>query len=92
LGNVSRRETTAILSLATYFVLRSSLMYVDVWSQVARRQRVVNLIETLWKLRLIDKNPALMLHVSYYKVSNVIFKQLLKAKVRLTALLWRIRR
>jgi len=67
-------------------------MYVDVWSQVARRQRVVNLIETLWKLRLIDKNPALMLHVAYYKVSNVVFKQLLKAKVRLTALLWRIRK
>jgi hypothetical protein len=67
-------------------------MYVDFWSHIARRQREVNLIEKLWKLKLIDKKPALMLRVTYYKASNAILKQVLKAKVYLTALLWRVRK
>lgn len=67
-------------------------MYVDVWSRVAQRQREINRIEKLWKLKLIDRNPALILLVAYYKVSNAIIKELLTAKVRLTALLWRVRK
>jgi len=65
-------------------------MYVDVWSHVARRQREVNRIEKLWKLKLIAQSPQLRLLVAYYKVSNAILKQLLKAKVRFTALLRRV--
>jgi len=86
-------ETTAILSLPTYVSLdkvESSRMYVDVWSHVARRQREINHIEELSKLKLIEWSPTLKLLVTYYKVSNAILKQLLKAKVRLTALLWRV--
>jgi len=88
-----RFETTAILSLPTYVSLdkvESSRMYVDVWSHVARRQREINHIEELSKLKLIKWSPTLKLLVAYYKVSNAILKQLLKAKVRLTALLWRV--
>jgi len=65
---------------------------VDVWSHVARRQRKVNQIEKLWRLKLVERSPALMLLVVYYRTSNAILKQLLKAKVRLTALLWRVRK
>ncbi len=64
-------------------------MYVDVWSHVARRQREINKIESLWKLKLIKRSPTLKLLVAYYKVSNAILKKLLKAKVYLTALLRR---
>jgi len=65
-------------------------MYVDVWLHVARRERKVNHIEKLWKLKLIKRSPTLTLLVAYYKVSNAVLKQLLKAKVYLTALLKRV--
>jgi hypothetical protein len=65
-------------------------MYVDVWYQVAQRQRKVEQIEKLWKMKLIERSTKLKLLVTYYKVSNVILKQLLKTKVYLTALLRRI--
>jgi hypothetical protein len=65
-------------------------MYVDVWSQVAHRQRKVEQIEKLWKMKLIERSTGLKLLVAYYKVSNAILKQLLKTKVYLTALLRRI--
>jgi len=63
---------------------------VDVWSHVARHERRVNQIEKLLKLRLIERSPRLTLLVAYYRVSNTILKQLLKIKVRLTALFRRI--
>jgi len=65
-------------------------MYVDVWSVVARRQRKVDKIETLWKTKLIRRSPKLTLLVAYYKVSNATLKQLLKAKVQATSLFRRI--
>ncbi len=65
-------------------------MYVDVWSHVARREREINKIKKLWKLKLIDKKPTLMARVTYYRISNTILKQLLKTKIHLTALLWRV--
>jgi len=65
-------------------------MYVDVWSHVAQRQRKVNQIEKLWKLKLIKRSPTLTLLVAYYKVSNALLKQLLKTRVCLTALLRRV--
>jgi len=67
-------------------------MYVDVWSAVARRQIKADKIETLWKTKLIKRSPELMLLVAYYRVSNAIVKQLLKAKVQVTSLLRRIRK
>jgi len=65
-------------------------MYVDVWVHVAQRQREINLIEKLWKLKLIERSPALKLLVAYYKVSNATLKKLMTIKVRSTALLRRI--
>lgn len=65
-------------------------MYVDVWMHVARRERELNKIETLSKLKLIKWSPKLKLVVTYYKASNAILKELLKVKVRLTALFWRV--
>jgi len=65
-------------------------MYVDVWMHVARRERELNKIEKLSKLKLIKWSPKLKLVVTYYKVSNATLKELLKAKVRLTALFWRV--
>ena len=66
------------------------LMYVDVWSVVARRQREINGIEKLWKLKLVKKKPATLAIVTCYKVSNAILKHTLKAKVIFGALLWRL--
>jgi len=65
-------------------------MYVDVWMHVARRERELNKIEKLSQLKLIKWSPKLELVVTYYKVSNATLKELLKAKVRLTALFWRV--
>ena len=65
-------------------------MYVDVWTQIARRQRKVDQIQKLSKMKLIQRSAKLMLIVTYYKVSNAILKQLLTAEVRFTALLRRI--
>jgi hypothetical protein len=67
-------------------------MYVDVWSHIAQRQRKVNKIEKLWKTRLVAKKPELIALVAYYKATNVVLKEALKAKVRVTALLWRVRK
>ncbi len=65
-------------------------MYVDVWSTVALRQRRVDQIEKLCKMKLIKRSPKLTLLVAYYKVSNATLKQLLKTKIQVTALLRRI--
>jgi len=67
-------------------------MYVDVWSHVAQREREIIKIESLWKLKLVKRSPTLTLLVTYYKISNATLKQILKAKVRLAALLWRVRK
>ena len=65
-------------------------MYVDVWMHVARREREISNIEKLSQLKLIKWSPKLKLVVTYYKASNAILKELLKTKVRLTALFWRV--
>ena len=65
-------------------------MYVDVWMHVARRERELDKIKKLSKLKLIRWSPKLKLVVTYYKVSNAVLKELLKTKVRLTALFWRV--
>jgi len=70
--------------------MRSSRMYVDVWSTVALRQRRVDQIEKLCKMKLIERSPKLTLLVAYYKVSNATLKQLLKTKVQVTSLLRRM--
>jgi hypothetical protein len=67
-------------------------MYVDVWSQIAQRQRKVNKIEKLLKMKLINRRPQLVAWIAYYKITNTVLKEALKAKVRLTALLWRVRK
>jgi len=67
-------------------------MYVDVWSVVAKQERELASIEKLWRLRLITWRADVALLVSYYRVSNAVLKGLLKAQVRLQALLWRLRR
>jgi len=67
-------------------------MYVDVWSHIAQRQRKINKIEKLWKTKLVAKKPELIALVAYYKATNVVLKEALKAKVRATALLWRVRK
>jgi len=67
-------------------------MYVDVWTHVARHEREIIKIENLWKLKLVKPSPKLTLLITYYKISNATLKQLLKAKVRLTALFWRVRK
>ena len=65
-------------------------MYVDVWMHVARREREISKIEKLSQQKLIKWSPKLKLVVTYYKDSNTILKELLKTKVRLTALFWRV--
>jgi len=67
-------------------------MYVDVWSHIAQRQRKVNKIEMLWKTKLVAKKPELIALVTYYKATNAVLKEALKAKVRVSALLWRVRK
>jgi hypothetical protein len=62
-------------------------MYVDVWSAVAKHERELSSIEKLWKLKLIKPSPDVAFFVAYFKVSNAVLKVLLKAKVRLQALL-----
>jgi hypothetical protein len=62
------------------------------WSHIAQRQRKINKIEKLWKTRLVAKKPELIALVTYYKATNVILKEALKAKVRVSALLWRVKR
>jgi len=65
-------------------------MYVDVWSVIAKQERELNSIQKLWKLRLITPSPDVAFFMAYYKVSNTILKTLLKARIRLQALLRRI--
>jgi hypothetical protein len=67
-------------------------MPVDVWNQIALQQREINLTEKLWKLKLTKKTPKLVLLIAYFKISNVILTESLKAKIRLTALLHRVRK
>ncbi len=62
-------------------------MYVDVWSHIARREREIHAMEKLSRLKLITWSPKLEITVAYYKVGNTVLKELLKIKVRLTALL-----
>jgi len=62
-------------------------MYVDVWSVVAKQEREINSIEKLCKLKLIKTSPNVAFFVTYFKLSNAVLKVLLKAKVRLQALL-----
>ena len=61
------------------------MKYVDVWSTVALQERQVRSIEKLWKLKLIERSPKLILHVAYYRVINRMLKSLLKMKVKLHA-------
>ncbi len=61
-------------------------MYVDVWSTIALRQRQSDEIEKLCRMKLIKRSPKLTLLVAYYRVSNVILKQLMKTKVQVTSL------
>ena len=65
------------------------MTYVDVWSIVALQERQVRSIEKLWKLNLIERSPKLTLHVTYYRMSNILLKIILKTKVRLYAFLLR---
>ena len=65
------------------------MTYVDVWSIVALQERQVRSIEKLWKLNLIERSPKLTLHVTYYRMSNILLKIILKTKVRLHAFLLR---
>jgi hypothetical protein len=67
-------------------------MYVDVWAHVARRQIQVIKVEKLWKMKLVKRSPTLVLLVTYYKVTNAVLKQLLKAQVYFEAFLWRVRK
>lgn len=67
-------------------------MYVDVWSVVAQRQITVMKIEKLWRVKVIKRSPTLTLLVAYYKFTNAVLKQLLKANVCFTAFLWRVRK
>jgi hypothetical protein len=67
-------------------------MYVDVWHQIALQQREINLTEKLWKLKLTKKTPKLVFIIDYFKISNAILTESLKTKVRLTALLHRVRK
>lgn len=62
-------------------------MYVDVWSVIAKQERELNSIQKLWKLKLITPSTDVAILVAYYKVSNAFLKTLLKAKIRLCALL-----
>jgi len=65
-------------------------MYVDVWGVVAKQERELNSIEKLWRLRLIRRSADVAFFVAYYRISNFVFKTLLKAQVRFQALLWRV--
>ncbi len=67
-------------------------MSIDVWTAVARRQTIVTTTEKLCRLKMIKRSPTLTLFVTYYKVSNAVLKQLLKANVSFSALLWRVRK
>ena len=69
--------------------MRSSRMYVDIWSTVALRQRKSDEIEKLMRMKLIKRSPKLTLLVAYYRVSNATLKQLMKTKVHVTSLLRR---
>lgn len=62
-------------------------MYVDVWSVVAKQERELSSIMKLCKLKLINPSPNVAFFVAYYRVSNAVLKVLLKAEVRLQALL-----
>jgi hypothetical protein len=70
--------------------MRSSRMYVDIWSIVALRQRQSDQVRKLCKMKLIKRSPKLTLLVAYYRVSNATLKQLMKTKVQVTSLLRRI--
>jgi len=67
-------------------------MYIDIWSIVARRQRHIDQVEKLHRMKLIKRSLKVTLLVALYKVSIATLKQLLKAKVQVTALLRRIRK
>jgi hypothetical protein len=62
-------------------------MHVDVRSHITQRQRTADAIEKLWKTRLVAKKPELIVLVAYYKVTNAVLRQVLKVKMRVTALL-----
>jgi len=62
-------------------------MYVDVWNVIAKQERELNSIKKLWKLKLITPSADVAFFIAYFKVSNTVLKMLLKAKVRLKALL-----
>jgi len=65
-------------------------MYVDVWNVIAKQERELNSIRKLWKLKLITPSSDVAVLMVYYRVSNSVLKTLLKAKVRLQALLRKI--
>jgi len=66
------------------------VIYLDVWTQIALHQREIDLTEKLWKLKLTKKTPNLAFLIAYFKISNVILIESLKAKVRFSALLHRV--
>jgi hypothetical protein len=65
-------------------------MYVDVWGVIAKQERELTSIEKLWRLKLIKRSAYVAFLVTFYKVSNAVLKVLLKAQVRIQALLWRV--
>jgi hypothetical protein len=62
-------------------------MYVDVWNVIANQERQVSSVEKLWKMKLVKPSPHVTLFLAYFKISNALLKTLLKAKIRLQALL-----
>jgi hypothetical protein len=67
-------------------------MYVDVWNVIAKQERELNSIKKLWKLKLITPSTEVAFLMAYFKVSNTVLKALLKTKVRLQALLKRVKK
>jgi len=61
-------------------------MYLDFAAYVAGREREIDSVEKLCKLKLIKRSPSLMLRMAYYKVSKAGIKKALKAKSYTVAL------
>lgn len=64
----------------------------DMWTIIAQRQRKLNAIQKMWKVKLTRQETLTALLVAYYTISNAILKTVLKTKIRTEALLWRRRR
>jgi hypothetical protein len=64
----------------------------DMWTIIAQRQRKLNAIQKMCKVKLTKTRTLTALFVAYYTISNAILKTVLKTKIRTEALLWRRRR